>query len=71
MMKYAVEVAGAAVGGWAGSYVATHFLIKSESNPTGFVELKDGFGLDDIVLWAAFGIGALAGVKIAGKIKGG
>lgn len=71
MKKLLLELGGAAAGGFAGSWAATNFLLKTEKNPNGFIERKDGFGLDDVVLWLAISAGSLAGLKLTGKLAGG
>lgn len=45
-MKGLLFVAGAAV---IGNYLAERFILKStEDDPTGFVQVADGFGADDV-----------------------
>lgn len=70
VLKYAAEIGGAGAGGYFGSWLVTKFLLKTQTNPGGFIESKDGFGLDDVVLWAGIGIGGMIGVKLAGKLPG-
>jgi hypothetical protein len=45
------QIAVAAIAGGVSYYLLYQFVIKtSEEDPTGFVQLSEGFGLDDIVL---------------------
>lgn len=68
MMKWAIELAGAGAGGYLGGLLAAKVLLKSDANPNGFVEMKDGFGLDDVVTWLSIAAGSMVGLKLAGKI---
>lgn len=52
----------------AGNYVAERFLLKDgPDDPSGFVEVKPGFGLDDITRAATIAVFAM----LAGKLTSG
>ena len=42
------KVAMLTVGILAGNFVFDQWILRSNANPNGFVEFKEGFGLDDV-----------------------
>lgn len=57
-----------AVSTWAAEYVIARWVIKSDSaDPEGFVMQSEGFGMDDIVRLATYGI---VGAGAVGLMKG-
>lgn len=46
----------------AGKFVAERFILKPAGGTTGFIEVSDGFGLDDVVFAAT-----IAGAVIIAK----
>lgn len=66
-----MKIVGAGAGAFAGDYVAQHFILRpSDDSPSGFITITDGFGVDDVVRYVLIAMGALAGMKLAGKFGG-
>jgi hypothetical protein len=63
------QIAGAAAGAMAGNWVVEKFVFK-QADGSGFIEVTDGFGLDDVVHWVVVGAGAYFGMKLLGKVGG-
>lgn len=51
----------------AGKYLASFLIKEGPDDPTGFVERREGFGLDDVVEIAAIA----AGIAIVKRVTGG
>lgn len=63
MVKQLLIFGGAAV---AGNYVAERFLLKDgPDDPSGFVEVKPGFGMDDITRALAIAAFAILAQRFA------
>ena len=61
-MKQALAIAAGAV---AGNFVAERWILKaSADDPTGFILVADGFGMDDIVRAGVITAGALLAMKL-------
>lgn len=63
-MKGTLVLAGSVI---VGNYVAERFILKKDSNdPTGFIEVADGLGPDDVARAAVIVGFAILGRKLFG-----
>lgn len=61
-MKQALAIAAGAI---AGNMIAERFVLKAaQDDPTGFVLVADGFGMDDIARAALITAGAMLLLKV-------
>jgi hypothetical protein len=66
-MKKAVVVFGSVI---AGNYLAERFVLKaSPEDPTGFVQVADGLGMDDVARAATILLVVWLGDKVVAGIK--
>jgi|694.fasta_scaffold20731_21 hypothetical protein len=50
----------------AGKYIAERFILRPAGGTSGFVEVSDGFGLDDVVFAATIAGAVILAKKFAG-----
>lgn len=66
------KLAGAGAGAFLGDYVAEKFVLRdSDDSPSGFITKSAGFGVDDVVRYSLIAAGAMFGMGLLSKMKGG